>query len=61
MMKSHNFNSYYRGIKVTVKAKDKSEKNGNKFIYRGVKYTKDNKENNVSSSGVYRGIRWEDK
>ena len=52
---------YYRGIKVTVKAKDKSEKNENKFIYRGVKYTKDNKENNVSSSGVYRGIKWEDK
>ena len=49
---------YYRGIKVTVKAKDESEKNGNKFIYRGVKYTK---ENNVSSSGVYRGIKWEDK
>ena len=52
---------YYRGIRVTVKAKDESEKNENKFIYRGVKYTKDNKKNNVSSSGVYRGIRWEDK
>ena len=52
---------YYRGIKVTVKAKDESEKNGNKFIYRGVKYTKDNKEDNVSSSGGNRGIKWEEK
>ena len=53
--------NYYRGIKVPVKAKDKSEKNTNKFIYRGVKYNNDNNKNNVVSSGVYRGIKWEDK